>query len=73
MELPAFPNRCYAVLQARDLRGAALTSSFDAYINWVKGRLEIFDPQSVSRGWASEEEAIVYLWASGGSTFEVQD
>ena len=69
--LPAFPNQCYAVLQAQDLSGAAFTSSFKQYRTWVRGRVQNFDPQSVSHGWASTQEAIVYLWASGGSDFEV--
>jgi hypothetical protein len=71
--LPAFPNQCYAVLQAQDLSGAALTLSFKQYRKWVRGRVQNFDPQSVSHGWASTQEAIVYLWASGGSDFEVRD
>ena len=72
--LPGFQNQYYAILRCSTSALPTLTVSYRTYFDLVRGPQGMsFHPDSVSHAWPTEEEATVYLWASGEAEFVVRD
>jgi hypothetical protein len=73
-QLQGFQNRYYAILRCSTSALPTLTVSYGTYVDLVRGPQGMsFHPDSVSHAWPTEEEATVYLWASGEADFVVRD